>query len=113
MPRKAKSRIRRSSEQVQELLGQVASMRKAGEPLMKALEKVGISYSNYNYWVKKRGGGASAGRGRGRGAGAARGGVMVIIEEIRKNREERQKLEQQLRALDSRFNQLRARLAKS
>lgn len=111
MPRKAKSRIRRSSEQVQELLGQVASLRKAGEPLMKALEKVGISYSNYNYWVKKRGGG-SAGRGPGRGTGAARGGVMAIIEEIRKNREEHQKLEQRLRALDSRFNQLRARLAK-
>src|SRR5262249_50688296 len=103
---------RRSSEQVQELLGQVEKMRSDGEPLMKALGKLGISYSNYNYWVKKRGSGGGAGI-RGRAMGTTRGGVLSIIDEMRRNRSDRQQLEKQVRALDVRFNQLKFKLGRS
>lgn len=103
---------RRSDEQVQSLMAEVNKLRKAGEPLLKALEKLGISYSNYNYWVKKRGGGG-AGRGRGRAAGSAKGGVFSVLDEMRANRAERHELEKQVRALDIKFNQLKFKLSRS
>jgi hypothetical protein len=113
-PKSAKKRgTRRSSEQVQQLLGQIDSLRKAGEPLMKVLEKLGISYSNYNYWAKKRGGGES-GRGKGRASGGdTRGGVFSVLDEMRANRAERHELEKKLRALDTKFNQLKFKLSRS
>jgi hypothetical protein len=100
---------RRSGEQVQELLGQVEVLRRGGEPLMKALAKLGISYSNYNYWVKKRGG---AGGGKGRAASGGRGGVFSVLDEMRANRAERQELEKKVRALDVKFNQLKFKLSR-
>ncbi|NUM52630.1 MAG: hypothetical protein HUU46_03200 [Candidatus Hydrogenedentes bacterium] len=103
---------RRSGEQVQELLSQVEVLKKAGEPLMKALAKLGISYSNYNYWVKKRGG-TGAGRGKGRAAGGTRGGVFSVLDEMRANRAARHELEKQMRALDTKFNQLKFKLSRS
>lgn len=101
---------RRTGAQVQELLGKVEAMRKAGEPLMKALAKLGISYSNYNYWTKKRGGG---GAGRGKRAAGTSGGVFSVLDEMRANRAERQQLEKSIRALDTKFNQLKAKLGGS
>ena len=102
---------RRSSAQVQELLGKVEAMKNAGEPLMKALAKLGISYSNYNYWTKKRGGGA--GRGKAVAASGGRGGVFSVLDEMRANRAERQQLEKSIRALDTKFNKLKFKLSRS
>ncbi len=102
---------RRSGEQVQELLGQVEALRGGGEPLMKALAKLGISYSNYNYWVKKRGGGGTGG-GKGRAASGGRGGVFSVLDQMRANRAERQELDKKIRALDVKFNQLKFKLSR-
>ncbi len=115
MAKGAKKRAkRRSREQVQQLIGQVDELVKSGEPLMKSLDKLGISYSNYNYWVKKRGSGDSAGRkGRGRPAGTSKGGVFSVLDEMRANRAEKQELEKQMRALDVKFNQLKFKLSRS
>ena len=107
---------RRSGEQVQELLGQVDAVRGAGEPLMMALSKLVISYSNYNYWVKNRGGaapGKSKSKSKGKAASGARGGIFSVLEEMRANRAERQQLEKSIRALDVKFNQLKFKLGRS
>ncbi|HRI88801.1 MAG TPA: hypothetical protein PLJ47_00960 [Candidatus Hydrogenedentes bacterium] len=99
---------RRSEEQVQQLLGQLESLRNSGEPLMKALSKLGISYSNYNYWLKKIGGGKKTGK-RGRPAGGAKG-VLGLLDEMKANRAERDQHEKAISALDAKFSQLKKRL---
>ena len=115
MPKGKKQRAkRRSREQVQQLIGQVDDLVKAGEPLMKSLDKLGISYSNYNYWVKKRGSSQSTGRkGGGRPAGSSKSGVFSVLDEMRANRAQKQELEKQIRTLDAKFNQLKFKLSRS
>lgn len=105
---------RRSREQVQQLIDQVNDLVKAGEPLMKSLDKLGVSYSNYNYWIKKRGGSDGAGsKGRGRPAGSSKSGVFSVLDEMRANRAQKQELEKQIRTLDVKFNQLKFKLSRT
>lgn len=103
---------RRSAQEVQQLLGQLETMRSAGEPLMKALEKLGISYSNYNYWQKKSGAKSTGKRGRGAAVGTGGRGVMGVLDAMKKNRADRDDHEKAIRALDAQFSQLKSKLGR-
>lgn len=121
MPRKVKVQneitkvrkqiVRRSREQVQTILDEVDSLRKSGSTtLTAALKKVGVSYNNYNYWIKRRAQGAMGTLRAVAGGHAKSGGVMKILQEMTNNRVERQRLEKAVRSLDAQFIKLKRKL---
>lgn len=108
----AKSRAkRRSRAQVESILSEIGSLTSAGSTLTAALKKVGVSYSNYNYW-RKRQGGASVKAGR-RGGRPHKSSVLNTLQAMTNNRAQRQQLEKQLQQLDARFNELKRKLEQS
>jgi len=95
---------------------QLDTMVSNGEPLMKSIDKLGISYSNYNYWQKKRGVKSSRKK-RGPAAAAATAtssgrGVLGVLDDMKANRASRSEHEKAIHALDAKFNQLKAKLGR-
>jgi hypothetical protein len=84
---------------VQQILDQIDALCRQGATIKSALAQVGVSYSNYNYWTKKRAGVARLG-GRGKRGGRATS-VVAVLNRMASNRREREQLERRIASLDA------------
>jgi len=98
--------------QMQNVLNEIQQARAAGQSLDNAIKSKGLTVSNYYYWVKtlaKKSGG-SVGRSGSRMSAGSGSGTVGILDEMRRNREERERLGRQVQALDNDFNVLLRKL---
>jgi len=121
-------RAGKTEEEIRTLLEKVASVRREGISIARALREMGVSPSNYAYWRKKYGAemaavGAAANRAmdvvrsftsKASAAAAPTGSaILELLEEMTENRKKRQELEdteKRIQVLDARFEELRKRL---
>lgn len=117
-PAKKETRApRQSKEDVQGLLNEIKKSAAAGSTIKDALAKAGVSYSNYNYWRKRAGLAPSRGSRKtaAKQGTSGKNSVTRILQEMTKNRAERQRLQDALsriKQLDTRFRVLAKQLVK-
>ncbi|GMU93169.1 MAG: hypothetical protein AMXMBFR4_22270 [Candidatus Hydrogenedentota bacterium] len=110
-PAKSRAKKRRTRAQVESILSEIGSLTSAGSTLTAALKKLGVSYSNYSYWMKRqRSAAVEAG---GRGGRPHKSSVLDTLQAMTNNRARRQQLEKQLQQLDTQFKKLKRKLEQS
>ncbi len=103
-------RVRRSRKEVQALLHQIDTMVANGATIKDALKKIGVSYSNYNYWRKREGAPSKGGRGKG---SPGKSSVVALLNEMTENRRQAESARKSVANLDLRFEKLKKQLEKA